>query len=121
MQKLKDKLELQEKQGIIRKVTEPTAWVHPMVVVLKKCGGIRVTVDFRFLNDEIIRPRFKSLTPFQAVRTIPKGMRFFYRSRRTQGLSSSPARRRTIRSHDFLDTVWQIPIRPTPNGHHSRR
>ncbi|XP_046449296.1 uncharacterized protein LOC124197793 [Daphnia pulex] len=72
MQKLKDKLELQEKQGIIRKVTEPTAWVHPMVVVLKKCGGIRVTVDFRFLNDEIIRPRFKSLTPFQAVRTIPK-------------------------------------------------
>jgi hypothetical protein len=77
MQKLKDELELQEKQGIIRKVTEPTAWVHPMVVVLKKRGGIRVTVDFRFLNDEIIRPRFESLTPFQAVRTIPKGMRFF--------------------------------------------
>ncbi|XP_045031521.1 uncharacterized protein LOC116920640, partial [Daphnia magna] len=70
MQKLKDELELQEKQGIIRKVTEPTAWVHPMVVVLKKCGGIRITVDFHFLNDKIIRPCFESPTPFQAVRTI---------------------------------------------------
>jgi hypothetical protein len=48
MQKLKDEIELQEKQGLIRKVTVPTAWVHPIVVLLKKCGGIRITVDFRF-------------------------------------------------------------------------
>ena len=46
-------------------------------MLLKKCGGVRITVDFRFLNYNIIRPRFESLTPFQAVRTIPKGMRFF--------------------------------------------
>ena len=77
MQKLRDELELQEKQGLIRKVTAPIAWIHPIVVLLKKCGGVRITVDFCFLNDNIIRPRFESLTPFQAVRTIPKGMRFF--------------------------------------------
>jgi hypothetical protein len=48
-----------------------------MVVALRKSGGIRIIVDIRFLNDPIIHPRFKSLTPFQAVRTIPKGMLFF--------------------------------------------
>jgi hypothetical protein len=44
--------------------------------VLKKCGGIRITVDFHFLNNNIIFPCFESLTPFQAVRIIPKSMRF---------------------------------------------
>ncbi|KZS05446.1 Uncharacterized protein APZ42_031345 [Daphnia magna] len=72
MQMLRDELELQERQGLIRKVTVPTAWVHSMVVVPKKCGGIQITVDFRSLNDNIIRPRFESLTPFQAVHPIPK-------------------------------------------------
>ncbi len=42
-------------------MTAPKALVHPIVVLLKKCGGIRITVDFCFLNDNIIRPRFESL------------------------------------------------------------
>jgi hypothetical protein len=42
MPRLKQELDLLEKQEIIRKVTEPTAWVHPMVLATKKhqslCG-----------------------------------------------------------------------------------
>ena len=69
-----DQLEAQE---IIRKVIEPTEWVHPIVLVPKKDGGIHLCVDFRNLNKSIVRPLFDANTPFQAVRTIPPGMKYF--------------------------------------------
>ena len=75
--RLKAELDSLEKQNIIRKVIEPTAWVHPIVIVLKKDGGVRVCGDFTILNKSIIRPKFDTATPFQAVRTIPPGMKFF--------------------------------------------
>ena len=34
-------------------------------------------MDFTHLNNFIIRPKFETATPFQAVRTIPAGMKFF--------------------------------------------
>ena len=77
MPRLKTELEELEKEGIIRKVDSPTAWVHPIVLVPKKNGGIRLCVDFRELNRCIVRPKFETATPFQAVRTIPPGMKFF--------------------------------------------
>ena len=74
---LKTELENLEGAGIIRKVIKPTAWVHPIVVVPKKNGDIRLAIDFRKLNECIIRPNLETATPFQAVRTIPAGMGFF--------------------------------------------
>ena len=75
--RLKDELDELEQQGVIEKITAPTAWVHPIVIVPKPNGGIRLCVDFRKLNESIITPKFESMTPFQAVRTIPPGMRYF--------------------------------------------
>ena len=77
MPRLKEELDTLLKQGIIRRVDEPTAWIHPIVVETKPSGGLRLCVDFRGLNKHIITPKFTSTTPFQAVRTIPKGMKFF--------------------------------------------
>ena len=77
MPKLKEELDLLLEQGIIRKVDCPTPWVNPIVDEPKPGGGLRVCVDFRSLNVHIIRTRFESQTPFQAVRTIPKGTQFF--------------------------------------------
>ena len=74
---LKEELDALEEQTIIEKVTAPTAWVHPIVLVPKKNGGIRLCVDFRNLNKSIIRPKYETTTPFQAVRTVPPGMNFF--------------------------------------------
>jgi hypothetical protein len=74
---LKKELDLLEQQDCIRKVSKPTAWVHPIVIAPKGDGGIRVCGDFTILNKSIIRPRFETATPFQAVRTIPPGMHFF--------------------------------------------
>ncbi|KZS18271.1 Uncharacterized protein APZ42_015591 [Daphnia magna] len=75
--KLKAELDALESAGIVRRVSKPTEWVHPLLVVMKKNGDIRLVIDFRELNECIIRPNFETATPFQAVRTIPPGMRFF--------------------------------------------
>ena len=70
----KEELSSLEAQGIIRKVTELTAWVHPIVLVPKTGNGIRLCVDLEALNKCIFRPQYESPTPFQAVRTIPTGI-----------------------------------------------
>lgn len=41
--------------GIIVPVTEPTTWVHPMVVVTKPNGSLRICLDPRKLNTAIRR------------------------------------------------------------------
>ena len=42
-------------KGVVKKVTEPTDWVHGMVVVMKKSGKPRVCMDPRNLN-KVIKP-----------------------------------------------------------------
>lgn len=75
--KRKKELDTLGEQLIIPKDVDPTAWVHPIVIAPKKDGGIRVCVDFTPLNAFIIRPKFETATPYQAIRSIPAGMRFF--------------------------------------------
>ena len=43
----------------------------------KKDRTIRLCVDFRELNKCIVRPKLETATPFQVVRNIPPGMKFF--------------------------------------------
>ena len=75
MPQVKDELDTLEEQSIIEKLTKPTAWVHPIVLVPKRSGGIRLCVDFRNVKKSIVRPTFETTTPFQAVCTIPPGMK----------------------------------------------
>ena len=44
-----------EKLGVIRKVSEPTPWCAGMVVAPKKSGAIRICVDLKPLNEEVLR------------------------------------------------------------------
>jgi hypothetical protein len=49
--------------GIITKVTEPTAWVNSTVLIEKpKTGKLRVCIDPKALNDAICRPHYPMLT-----------------------------------------------------------
>ena len=52
---VKTELERMEHLGIVRKVSEPTEWRAPMVVVPKKNGSARICVDHRHLNDSVQR------------------------------------------------------------------
>lgn len=51
-------LQTLEEEGIIKKVTEPTDWCSPLVVVRKPNGKIRICTDLRKLNEAIKRPSF---------------------------------------------------------------
>jgi hypothetical protein len=53
--KVKTKLERMEKLGVIAPVEEPTEWCSGMVVVPKKSREVRICVDYRALNESVLR------------------------------------------------------------------
>ena len=48
--KVREELNRMENLGVIRKVNEPTDWCHPMVIVNKKDGNLRICIDLTKLN-----------------------------------------------------------------------
>ena len=61
--KVKEKLAAMERNGIIVKRDEPTAWVNSMLIVEKKDGSIRLCIDPRALNKAIMREHYNVPTP----------------------------------------------------------
>ena len=55
----------------------PCEWCHPMVVISKPKGGVRITVDITHLNSQVKRPIHHAKTPFDAVSEIVEGAGFF--------------------------------------------
>ena len=47
-----------EEAGIIERVTGPTEWCAPMVLVEKSNRKLRICVDLRKLNSAVMRVRF---------------------------------------------------------------
>ena len=52
---LKKELSRMEEMGVIRKVEEPTDWCHPIVLVRKENGSIRLCLDLTRLNTAVKR------------------------------------------------------------------
>ena len=53
--KVREELNRMESIGVISKVDEPTPWCAGMVVVPKKEGAIRICVDLKPLNENVLR------------------------------------------------------------------
>ena len=66
--KVKEKILAMEKNGIIVKRDEPTAWVNSMLVVEKKDGSIRLCIDPRDLNKAIMREHYRVTVLWQHIR-----------------------------------------------------
>lgn len=56
--KIKEELQRMEQHGVIIPVTEPTEWCSPMVPVQKPNGKIRICVDLKRLNQNVVREKF---------------------------------------------------------------
>ena len=54
-QKVQEELNRMESIEVISKVDEPTAWCAGMVVVPKKEGAVRICVDLKPLNENVLR------------------------------------------------------------------
>ena len=52
---VEDELKRMETMGVISKVDEPTPWCAGMVVVPKKNGKVRICVDLKPLNENVLR------------------------------------------------------------------
>ena len=60
-----------QQQGIIAPVTEPTRWCAPIVVIPKKgTDRISMCVDLSKLNRFVLRERYQSPAPAEAVADI---------------------------------------------------
>ena len=46
---------LSRNSGAISQVTEPTPWCAGMVVVPKRDGSVRICIDFKMLNESVLR------------------------------------------------------------------
>ena len=53
--KVRKELDRMEEMGVISKVNEPTPWCAGMVVVPKKSGAVRICVDLKALNENVLR------------------------------------------------------------------
>ena len=56
---MKEELDDMEKQGVVRKVEEPTDWVNSMAIVEKPNGSLWICLDPRHLNKAIKREHFQ--------------------------------------------------------------
>ena len=54
-EKVENELKQMEASGVISKVDQPTTWCSGMVVVQKKSGGVRICVDLKPLNENVLR------------------------------------------------------------------
>ena len=65
-------------QGVIKPVGDvATTWCHPMVVVEKPNGGIRICVDLTKFNKFVKRPIHPGPSPNEVVSDIPPGQKYF--------------------------------------------
>ena len=74
---MKEELDKQVAAGVIEPVTEATDWVHPLVVVPKPNGGIRLCVDLQKLNQYVKRPYYPTRSPSEVVSNIAPSSKFF--------------------------------------------
>lgn len=65
-----------EKQGVIKKVNQPTEWVNPILIVKKLNGKIRICLDPRELNETMRRSHYKMPT-FEEISSKMRGVKYF--------------------------------------------
>ena len=66
-----------ENRGVIKRITEPTEWVHPLTCMLKPTGKLRLCVDLKGLNKFVERPIHPICPPKEVLTVVPPEAKFF--------------------------------------------
>ena len=72
---MKEKMLDLEKRGIIKEVTEPTEWIPSMVIVAKP-NKVRISLDPKYLNKALKRPRYQMPTLEEILPILAKAKVF---------------------------------------------
>ena len=73
---LKEELNRMENLGVIKECTEPTAWVHSLVVAKKKNNKLRVCMDPSDFNRAVMREHFPMQTVEDVISRMPNAKVF---------------------------------------------
>ena len=76
LDKVKAELQRMMESDVIKEVTEPTAWVSPMVPVPNKDGSVRICVHLTKLNRSVQREQFQLPTSEQVFAQL-QGAKYF--------------------------------------------
>jgi len=99
-------LESMEHQGIIQRLgDEPSEWCHPLVIVPKPKGGLRICVDLTKLNQYVDRAYYPMKTPKDAVAEVPNTARYFSTLDATHGYWQVPLEEASQKFTTFI-TPW---------------
>ena len=128
-EKLKAELELLQQQGIIAPVTEATQWCAPIVVTPKKgTDRIRMCVDLSKLNRFVLRERYQSPTPAEAVADITASeAKYFTVMDATKGYHQCPLAEDSQELTTFITPFGRFKYLRAPYGlssiaeHYNRR
>ena len=108
--KIREELDRMEEMGVISKVNEPTPWCAGMVVVPKKSGAVRIYVDLKALNENVLRethpiPKVDDTLAY----SISQEQQFSASWMPTAGLAN-PAVRLVEAVHHLYHLLWTIRI-----------
>ena len=85
-EQVKSELDDMVDKNVIEKVGDvPTEWCHPMVVVQKPNGKVRITTDFGKLNKQVDRTVHNARTAFDIVSDRSSGAKYFTTLDATKG------------------------------------
>ena len=124
--KLQSEIDLLVSQGIIAPVTEPTEWCAPIVVTPKKNSDrIRMCVDLSKLNRFVLRERYPSTTPAEAVADIAQSKaKYFTVFDALKGYHQCPLDEESQKLTTFITPLGRFKYLRATYGiseHHNRR
>ncbi|MCG8045737.1 MAG: reverse transcriptase domain-containing protein, partial [Candidatus Thiodiazotropha endolucinida] len=115
MPKVEKELNRMLADDIIERVTEPTDWCAPMVVVPKPSGKVRICVDLQKLNQAVKRERLM-LPTLDDIAPKLVGMKVFSKLDASSGFYQLPLRGQSSKLTTFITPFGRFAFKRVPFG-----
>ncbi|GAB1606983.1 hypothetical protein Ahia01_000981000 [Argonauta hians] len=113
--RVKEELKRMENAGIISGVKDATDWCAPMVPVVKPNGSVRITVDYKRLNEGVRRPHCM-LPNLDDIAPKLSGARYFTTLDAASGFFQIPLSPQSSRLTTFITPFGRYAFNRVPMG-----